>query len=349
MEGSDFLLDLGATANTGARSRARDKDKMAAFRDPPSVWVLHDGKIGMANQVIGLAEALGWPFAEKRLAIKAPWRRLMPPLWLFPMRAVGTRGDALIPPWPDVVIACGRNTVALARAIKRAGGGKTFWVQIQDPRFARGEVDLVVAPAHDRAPGANTFATLGAVHRVTSAKLAEAAQRAAGRFATLPRPLIAVLIGGDNAVYRLTDAGFERLCDQLAGLARQGFGLAITPSRRTGPARTAQLREALAGLPASIWDGSGENPYFAMLAASDAILVTADSVSMVSEAAATGKPVYVIELEGGSAKFSRFHEAMRAANITRPFAGTIERWSYAPPDDTARAAAEIRRRLAAAA
>jgi uncharacterized protein len=318
---------------------------MTAPGNPPSVWVLHDGKIGMANQVIGLAEAVGWPFEEKRLAIRAPWSHLTPHLWLCPMRALDPSGDALSPPWPDLVIACGRNTVALARAIKRGSGNKTFWVQVQDPRFAHGEVDLVIAPRHDRADGGNNFSTLGAVHRVTAAKLADAANRLGSRFAALPRPLVAVLIGGDNAVYRLTDAGFAQLCDQLAALARQGFGLAITPSRRTGAAKSAQLREKLEGLPAVIWDGSGDNPYFAMLAKADAVLVTADSVSMVSEAAATGKPVYVIALEGGSPKFARFHEAMREAGITRPFAGTIERWTYAPPDDTARAAAEIRRRM----
>lgn len=321
---------------------------MTASRTPPRVWVMHDGKIGMANQVIGLAEALGWPFEEKRLVIRAPWCHLTPRLWLCPLRALDPSGAVLTPPWPDLVIACGRNTVALARAVKRRSAGKTFWVQVQDPRFARGEVDLVVAPRHDRAVGANNFPTLGAVHRVTPEKIADGVQRLGSRFAALPHPLVAVLIGGDNAVYRLSDAGFARLCDQLAALARQGFGLAITPSRRTGAAKSALLHEKLKGLPAMIWDGNGENPYFAMLGMADAILVTADSVSMVSEAAATGKPVYVIALEGGSAKFTRFHEAMREAGITRPFAGAIERWRYAAPDDTARAAAEIRRRMAEA-
>ena len=318
---------------------------MTASDPTPRIWVLHDGKIGMANQVLGLAEALGWPFEEKCLVVRAPWRHLTPPLWLCPMRALDPAGAALAPPWPDVVIACGRNTVAPARAAKRSSGGRIFWVQVQDPRFARSEVDLVVAPRHDRVEAGNGFSTLGAVHRVSRARLADAAARPDPRFAGLPRPLLAVLIGGDNAVYRLTDRGFAQLCDQLAGLARQGFGLAITPSRRTGEMHAAQLRESVKGLPAMIWDGSGDNPYFAMLAAADAILVTADSVSMVSEAAATGKPVYVIPLEGGSAKFARFHAAMRAAGITRDFAGAIEHWTYTPPDDTARAAAEIRRRM----
>ncbi len=319
---------------------------MAAASDPPTVWVIHDGKIGMANQVLGLAEALGWPFVEKRLAVRAPWCYLTPSLWLSPMWAIGRGGDPLIPPWPDVLIACGRNTVALARAIKRRNHGNTFWVQIQDPRFARNEVDLLVAPRHDLASGSNVFRTFGAVHRVTEAKLAAAAARATHLFSALKRPLAAVLLGGDNAVYRLTEPRFETLCDQLVGLARAGVGLAITPSRRTAAGRVARLRERLEGLPAFIWDGSGDNPYFAMLGTADAIIVTADSVSMVSEAAATGKPVYIVELDGGSRKFARFHQAMREASITRPFTGTIESWRYTPPNDTALAADEIRRRFA---
>jgi len=316
---------------------------------PPQIWVLHDGKIGMANQVTGLAEALGWPLTQKHLTIRPPWRYLPPGLWLAPALAIDPAGARLQPPWPDIVIGCGRNSVAPARMIKRASGGKTFWVQVQDPRFARSEIDLIVAPRHDPAPGENVFRTLGAVHRVTPEKLAADAARWAPTFAALPRPLVAVLIGGDNSVYRLTEERFGALCDRLVALAKSGVGLAITPSRRTGDTQRAMLQKRLAGLPAFIWDGSGDNPYFAMLGAADAIIVTADSVSMISEAASTGKPVHIIELEGGSAKFVRFHQAMREAGVTRPFNGTLETWHYAPLDDTARAAAEIRRRLGTAA
>jgi uncharacterized protein len=218
-------------------------------------------------------------------------------------------------------------------------------VQVQDPRFSRRGVDLIVAPRHDPVTGKNVFSTLGAVHRITRAKLDAAAERVAPLFAALPRPLIAVLIGGDNGSFRLTDAIFAALCNQLTNLARGGFGLAITPSRRTGDANVAVLRQRLTDLPVYIWDGKGENPYFGMLGIADAILVTADSVSMVSEAAASGKPVHVIALDGGSRKFARFHAAMQDAGITRRFAGTVETWTYPALDDTARAAAEIRRRL----
>ncbi len=313
---------------------------------PPCVWAIHDGKIGMASQVLGLAEAVGWPFVEKRLSIRAPWRHLVPALWFQPLAAPGSDGDRLEPPWPDLMIACGRNAVAPALAVKQASAGRTFWVQIQDPRYARSSADLVVAPSHDPARGANVVTTLGAVHRVTAARLADGARRFGPLFAHLPRPLVAVLIGGDNRAYRLTRERFTALATALAALAAAGMGLAITPSRRTAAAALAELKARLAGLPAFIWDGEGENPYFGMLGLADAIVVTADSVNMVSEAAATGKPVHVVALDGGSSKFARFHRAMEEAGITRPFRGAIEQWSYRPPDEAARAAGLIRARLA---
>lgn len=300
----------------------------------------------MANQVLGLAEAVGWPFIEKRLAVRSPWRHLAPNLWFQPLSALAPDGDRLSPPWPDLVIACGRNAVAPALAAKRASGGRTLWVQIQDPRFARGKADLLVVPSHDAARGENVITTLGAVHRVTPARLAAEALRFIAVFAALPRPRVAVLIGGDNRVYRFSAEGFAAFADQLAGLAHRGFGLMVTPSRRTGPAAETLLRARLQGLPAFVWDGTGENPYFGMLGLADAAIVTADSVSMVSEAAATGKPVHVVPLEGGSAKFDRFHQAMTQAGISRPFRGEIEHWTYTPPDDNARAGAAIRDLLA---
>lgn len=314
--------------------------------NPPLVWALHDGKPGMASQVLGLAEALDCSLVEKRLAIRAPWRNLPPFLWLRPFAALGSDGDTLAPPWPDILIGCGRNSVAPALAVKRASGGTTFWVQVQDPHFARGDIDLMVVPSHDRAEGGNVIRTLGAVHGVTPRKLAEAAEGFASSLGPLPRPLVAVLLGGSNRAYRITPARAENFASQLANLVGQGYGLAITPSRRTDAALVAALRARLTGGAAYIWGGDGDNPYFGLLGAADAIVATADSVSMVSEAAATGKPVHIVDLDGGSAKFDRFHAAMRESGATRPFTGIIEQWRYDPPDDTARAAAEIKRRLA---
>ncbi len=308
----------------------------------PIVWVLHDGKAGMASQALGLAEATGFPFIEKPLRIRFPWVCLPPQLWFWPLRAAGDTGASLHPPWPDLVIACGRNAAMPALAIRRAGGGHTVAAQIQYPGIGRAEFDLLVVPEHDRLRGPRVIVSRGAVHRVTQARLA--AERC--RFpalTTMPRPILSVLIGGTNRAYRLTLRRVGEIAEALAGILRSGGGsVLVTPSRRTGAAGLALLHERLEGFSTAIWDGSGENPYFAYLALADAVLVTADSISMISEAAATGRPVHILDLDGGNAKFARFHEAMRTAGITRPFSGRIESWSYPVPDDTARAGSALR-------
>ena len=317
----------------------------------PVVWVLHDGKPGMASQALGLAEATGFPFVEKRLSVRQLWAWLPPQLWLAPLRAVSEGGVRLTPPWPDLVIGCGRHSAMPALAIRRTSGGHTFAAQVQDPRVGRGEFDLLFVPEHDRLRGPRAVVTRGAIHRVTAARLAEARRQFPG-LASLPRPILSVLIGGANRSYRLSLDRLAAIAEAIAGVLRSGGGSAlITPSRRTGAAGIVLLREKLKGLPAEIWDGAGENPYYAYLAYADALLVTADSVSMISEAASTGKPVHILELAksrwGGDGKFARFHATMREAGITRPFTGGIESWSYSPLHDTARSGQLLREQVLA--
>src|SRR6516164_3479740 len=254
----------------------------------PIAWVLHDGKAGMASQALGLAEATGFPFIEKRLGIRFPWVCLPPQLWFLPFRAAGETGASLQPPWPDLVIACGRNVAMPALAVRRGNGGRTVAAQIQNPGIGRAEFDLLVVPEHDRVRGPRVIVTRGAVHRVTPARLAADRHRFPA-LARMPRPILSVLIGGTNKAYRLTLRRTREIADAVGEILRNRGGSALlTPSRRTGAAGIALLREKLNGLPAVIWDGAGENPYFAFLALADAFLVTADSVSMISEAAATG-------------------------------------------------------------
>ena len=310
----------------------------------PDCWILSNGKAGTENQCLGLAEAMGLAPAVKRVHPRVPWTWLPVGLGLAPALSGGSAG--LAPPWPALLIASGRRSVPYSLAIRRLSHGATFTVQIQDPRIAPHRFDLVAVPRHDHLRGGNVVETLGALNRVTPERLSAAATHFAPAFAHLPRPLIAVLIGGSSGSYRLTPAVTEDLCDKLASLTRSAGGsLAVTPSRRTGAANVAILGRRLAELPATIWDGAGENPYFGLLGLADALIVTCDSVSMASEACATGKPVYIADLPGGGRKFREFHAALRAAGMTRPFAGALDSWTYAPPDDTARLAAEVARRM----
>lgn len=315
--------------------------------DPRRCWTLTDGGIGMVNQAVGLAEAMRLAPEQKVIRPRWPWRALAPALWLRPLAAPGPGSDPLQPPWPDLVISCGSKAVAPALAIGRASSGHTRTIHVQDPTVPPSRFDLVVVPQHDRARGANVIVTLGSMGRTTPQRLAAAAEAARSHYAHLPAPRIAALIGGSNACYRMTAATAARLGEQLVALARAAGGsLLVTTSRRTGAENEHALAARLAGVPHAHWNGSGENPFFAYLGLADAVVVTCDSVNMVTEAAATGRPVYVAALEGkGSAKFRRFHQAMQDAGITRPFAGRLERWSYPPLCETARVAEEARRRL----
>lgn len=295
---------------------------------------------------MGLAEAVGLPFIVKRIHPRAPWKFLPPPMWPSPLASLGPSSDPISPPWPRLLIATGRLSVAISIAVRRASRGRTFTVQIQNPAVSPKHFNLVIPPRHDRLRGPNVVPSRGALHRVTADRLAEAAKEFAPMVAHLPKPLVAVLVGGNNGVYKLTPAGTRKLATELIAMAKKsGAGLVVTASRRTGSENEAILRDALADAPAVVWDGTGANPYFGFLGLADAVVATCDSVSMASEAAATGKPVYIVDLEGGSRKFREFHKGLRDDGITRPFKGTLETWTYAPLDDTARVAALVHQRL----
>jgi uncharacterized protein len=304
-------------------------------------WVLTDGKAGMESQCIGLAENLGLTPVVKRVSPRFPWSILPPQLWLAPFSALSAAGDVLAPPWPDVLIATGRQTVALTLAIKQANPS-TFTIQIQNPTVDLQRFDVVIAPAHDRLTGDNVVSTTGALHGVTPQKLDDAGIAFASRYAGLKKPLTGVLIGGTNKKYRFTKENAKRFASLLKEASlKSGGSLAITPSRRTGEENLKIIASALSDQPADIWDGSGDNPYFGILALADSFVVTGDSVNMVSEAVATGKPVHVFQLSGGSAKFSRFHHELEQQGKTRPFIGQIEHWGYPGTDDMTLAAEAV--------
>lgn len=309
--------------------------------DKATCWVVTEGYVGLENQALGVAEALGLAPAMKTVAARQPWRSLPPRLWVNRVGFQALSGN-LAPPWPDVLVSCGGQAALAAYLVRRWSEGRTFTIHIQKPALPARDFDVLVVPKHDGMTGPNVITTEGAVHRVTREKLARAAADLAKRYAHLAKPRVAVLIGGSNNRYRLTPERMRTLAGQLAALAEGGAGLMITPSRRTEPEAARILAETLAGTGAAIWDGQGDNPYFGMLGLADAILVTRDSVSMTSEAVFTGKPVHVIDLDGRSRRIEMFHAHMERQGYTRRFAGRLESWSYTAPDDTAMAAARIK-------
>ncbi|NDE90772.1 MAG: hypothetical protein EB059_06490 [Alphaproteobacteria bacterium] len=300
----------------------------------------------MESQCIGLAQALGVTPMIKRIHLRKFWRDLSPYVTLGSRIAFSRKGDTIEPPWPDIVIASGRQSILPALLIKKMSGGKTFLVQIQNPAIPTSNFDLVIVPEHDKLEGKNVISMQGALHRVTPELLQSEAQKWAPSFAHLPKPHVAVLLGGSNAVFKLDPRAVMKFGPQLAALSKQqNLSLLVTPSRRTGEVNMVLLSALLHDCGHIIWDGEGDNPYYGMLGSADAIIVTCDSINMVSEACRTGKPVYVIPLQGHSDKFSSFHQHLLADGRIRMFDGTLDlNWpQHTPLDEMARVAELVRK------
>ena len=318
----------------------------------PTAWAISGGARGMENQCLALAEAAGYAPVPLHVTARAPWRWLPEPAWPLwgrvPNRLSTDNQQTLAGAWPDLVVACGRQSVPLAIHIKKQSQGRTFVVQCQNPRVSPGLFDLVVPPEHDgMADAENVLPILGSPNLALPWRLEMAARRWEPAFAHLSRPLIAVAIGGSSNAYTLTRDNVDELFQHLERLqASSGGILALTTSRRTGAQNEARVQAHADRLGAWLWDGKGDSPILGLYALADAIVVTEDSVNMAAEAAASGKPLYVAKLTGGSEKFDHFHDALKARGIARDLSGSaFETWSYTPLSETLRAAAEIRQRM----
>lgn len=337
------------------------------------VWVLDDPRAGTAAQALGIAERLGVPF--RRIPLTWNWMAhiaalarhgsligIAPTSLSGPAGAPGFArahhpGLALLAPppggeGPRLVLSAGARSAAVALWLKRRFA--CHLVHCMRPGLGgllRAQAyDLLVLPEHDGpAPAGNVFPVLGAPHRVSPLALRQAAEAWRERLAHMPRPHVALLVGGPVRGTDLQPVLAHALGRKVARLvgARGGSVLAST-SRRTG----AEASDALAaGLSRTMhmiyrWGEPGENPYLGYLATADAIVVTANSVAMLSEACATTAPVHVALPELAGPRHRRFLAALYAAGQARPLRDGLEAWARPRLDEAGRVAAEIHRRFA---
>ncbi|GMG98433.1 hypothetical protein Nepgr_000273 [Nepenthes gracilis] len=274
---------------------------------------------------------------------------------------------------PLLVVASGRDTISIASSIRRLASDYVFVVQIQHPRRHLDRFDMVITPRHDyypltpeaqeqiprflrpwitprEPPGRNVVLTVGALHQIDSAALRSAASNWHDEFAPLPKPLLVVNIGGPTCHCRYGADLAKQLTAYLHNVLFNCGTLRISFSRRTPEKVSRIIVKELGDNPkVCIWDGQEPNPHMGHLAWADAFVITADSISMLSEACSTGKPVYVIGAERCTWKFLDFHNILKERGLVRPFTGSVDvsqSWSYPPLNDTAEAASRIHQALA---
>ncbi|XUP36809.1 ELM1/GtrOC1 family putative glycosyltransferase (plasmid) [Xanthomonas axonopodis pv. vasculorum] len=309
-------------------------------------WALSDGRAGNARQAEALARAVQ-PDAYQPLHLQpsAPWR------WAAPRRLPGARqafGAAFarqLQQPPALAIGCGRQA-ALATRLLRAHGSRS--VQILDPRLDPRHWDLLIVPEHDAPRGSNVLTLLGSLHPVDDAWLA-AGRVAFPAIGGLPGPRLALLVGGPTDQVPWTPQALAALCTSLrAQLRALGGSLLVTTSRRTPGDAIATLRAACAGLPHLLWcdERDGPNPYAGLLGWGDAIVASADSVNLLSEACATRVAVAAAFAEQARGRVGTYLHALRQRQrlhpVTEVLAGAVD---IVAVRETERIAMQVRARL----
>ncbi|WP_341535024.1 mitochondrial fission ELM1 family protein [Acetobacter sacchari] len=301
---------------------------------------------GMRSQAFGLAERLGFPAKLTPIRPTGLMRMLPARMWPNPLAAVeagafATRGSdsSIIGP---VLTVAGKGA-AIGAALRRKG---YTVVQIQHPRMKLDRFDLVVANVHDEIEGPNVLLGRTALHGLTPGRLEQARADWRVRLVRSGQPLLAALVGGSNGRFRFGRVEAEQLGASLARAARaSGAHLFITTSRRTGAEGVAALREAAASVGGTVWSEGADNPYLGLVACADFLVVTTDSISMMSEAAASSAPLYIHDLPGSSRRIGIFVETLLKCGRARRFEGEVEGWPVEPLDDAPAIAREIRARL----
>lgn len=315
--------------------------------EPPTCWAISDGAAGNERQTLALADALGLVPRVLRIRVAQPWDLFAPRLVAGALAAIRD-ADGRMPaaPWPDLAIGCGRRAALLTRALRRCSGGRSWTVQILDPRIATGAWDLVIAPQHDRVRGSNVIASIGALNPVDAAWLARG-RSAFPALGALPAPRTTLLVGASNRAQRLDAAYFDALAERLAAQqARDGGSVLASVSRRTSHEVAQRLRRALGAYPGVFWGGTedGPNPYAGLLGWADRLVVTPDSVNMLSEACATGKPVRTFAPRPIAGKLAAFHAELVASGHLRDLDDDTPRALPPPLAETAAIAELVARR-----
>lgn len=268
-------------------------------REPPRVWLLMGHKAGDNSQILALAEALSWQYEIKHMKY---WRTELLSNLLLPQTLTGirrSRSSPLHPPWPNLVITAGRRNEPVARWIRQQSAAACRLVHLGRPWANPQCFDLVITtPQYQIPPAANILLNSLPLHRVNPTRLAAAISEWQPRLAHLPRPYLALLVGGDSGPYVLDQRRVLCLVGEASTMAKKAGGsLLITTSARTPKTAVAALGQVV-DVPSYVYRWSPaakDNPYFGYLGLADGLIVTGESISMLTEACVTRRPVYIFD------------------------------------------------------
>ncbi len=303
--------------------------------------LLTEGLHGMISQVEGLAKALDLDYIHEKIELNNPWV-LVPPS-LTPIKRFVFKNQ--IKKDFDVIISCGRKSVIPSIFIKKNSDKKITNIHIQIPKFSK-NFDFVVVPDHDSIDGPNVLISKGAIHYLTIDEVNKAKDYLQNKIQK-EKDVITLILGGPTKYYNYTDENIIQIFSKVnKHIIEKNLQLIVIPSNRT-PERIIKFAKEYFNKNRLIIDSVDKQAYLSSLALAKYIVVTCDSSSMISEAALTGKPIYVAVIPAirSDKRFQKFRNLLESMNIIRKLEDELDTWNYEKLDETNRIAEQIKAKL----
>ena len=304
--------------------------------------LLTEGLHGMISQVEGLAKALDLDYFHEKVELNSPWN-LVPPS-LTPKKKFIFKNQ--INKEYDVIISCGRKSVIPSIVLKKNSNKKIVNIHIQNPKVSLENFDIVVAPDHDSVDGPNVLISKGAIHYLTLDEIHKAKDYLLNKIEK-QKEVVTLILGGPTKYYNYDNESMIQIFSKInKQILEKNMQLIIIPSNRT-PEKIIQFAKEYFNKNRLIIDNVDKQAYLSSLALAKYIIVTCDSSSMISEAALTGKPVYVAMIPAmrSDKRFQKFRNLLESMNIIRKLEDSLDTWSYEKLDETNRIAKQIKEKL----
>ena len=306
--------------------------------------LLTEGMHGMISQVEGMAKALNAEYSHKIVRLAFPWN-LIPPKFT-PISQIILKDKIYMTnnEIPDLIISCGRKSVIPSIFLKRKNS-KIFTIHIQDPKVSFKNFDAIVAPEHDNLSGNNIYSSKGAIHYITQSEIDNAKTYLKKNINS--EKVVSLILGGPNKYYNFDKDQLVNIFNQIkSDFVSRGYKVIVIPSMRT-PKSSIELAIKEMSSCGHVVDKVDKKAYLSAYALANYVIVTCDSTSMISEAATSGKPIFVAHMKAkkNNYRFKRFFELFKQMGITRDLGEKVEPWTYNKHNEAQRIAAEIKNKI----
>ena len=303
--------------------------------------LLTQGMHGMISQVEGLAKAMDLTYKHQTIKLKPFWNFIPPKI--SPISEDLVKNKFVCD--SKIIISCGRKSVIPSIALKKRLGKEIFTIHIQNPKVSYKHFDLIVSPEHDNIKGDNVITTTGAIHYLTRKEIKENSNYL--RLEEKKKKLVAFIIGGPNKYYAYTEQVIHQTFNKVKTLfTPDKYKIIVIPSYRT-PKEVIKKAYDTFNFNHHVVKEVDKKAYLSALAISEHIVVTCDSTSMISEAAVTGKPVYIAMMKSikNNYRFKKFYNKLQELGITRELKDNIDTWSYENLNEAGRIASLVKSKM----